>query len=292
MLVKNKERKIEKITIDDKLYPDLLRNIKKPPKQLYFVGDISILKLKSVAIVGSRQYTPYGRWAGMQIGKRLAECGAAVISGMARGIDSASHTGALEANGKTVAVMGCGVDICFPAGNRHLWESIIENGLVVSEYLPGTKPAKYTFPERNRIISGLSLATVVVEAGVRSGSLITAELAAEQGRTVYAVPGNINSVSSLGTNQLIRDGATPLAVIEDLICDLGLTVNEEKNDDEDLNNDEKIIYNIIRQGGEMTMDEISNKSGRSIFYVTGIVTVLEIKGKICTHLGKIFVANA
>ncbi|MDR1068355.1 MAG: DNA-processing protein DprA, partial [Clostridiales Family XIII bacterium] len=191
-----------------------LSQLSDPPERLYCIGDVSLLNhTPAVAIVGARRATSYGKWAAQTIARRLAEQGVCVVSGMAEGADTAAHVGALECGGKTIAVLGCGIDICFPLSNRALKRTIEGSGLVVSEYPPGMPGAKYTFPQRNRIISGLSAAVVVAEAGVTSGSLITAECAADQGREVYAVPGNINRLLSAGANKLIRDGAKPLVLI-------------------------------------------------------------------------------
>ena len=188
---KNADRKdgIREIKMESEDYPLLLRQIQKPPKLLYAIGDISILKQKCVAVVGARKASSYGKWAARNIGKRLAEYGVAVVSGLAYGCDAEAHLGALDAGGRTVAVMGCGIDICYPAANRQLRRRIAENGLIISEYPPGTQPRPYMFPQRNRIISGLCEAVAVAEAGLSSGSLITASCAAEQGRLVFAVPG-------------------------------------------------------------------------------------------------------
>ncbi|MDR2156330.1 MAG: DNA-processing protein DprA, partial [Clostridiales Family XIII bacterium] len=173
------ERTVTVLAPIDAAYPALLRLIPDPPKALYCDGNLNLLSRPAVAVVGARRATEYGKWAAMAMAKRYAECGLIVVSGMAEGVDSFAHAGALSGGGATVAVMGCGPDICYPRSNRRLRERILENGLLLSEYPPGTPPARHTFPARNRIISGLCVATVVVEAGLSSGSLITAERAAE-----------------------------------------------------------------------------------------------------------------
>ena len=211
---------IKKLTIDEPAYPALLKQIKDPPKELYYAGDVSLLSTRCVAIVGSRKFTTYGRRIAGRIAGRLAACGVTVVSGMAIGIDGIGHRSALEAGGRTIAVLGNGLDVMYPAANRELKADILRRGLLISEYPPGMKGTKYTFPQRNRIISGLSEATVIVEAGLNSGSLITACLAEEQGRPVYGVPGNIDAVTSHGVNMLIRDGAVPLVDVDDLLQDL------------------------------------------------------------------------
>jgi DNA processing protein len=211
---------------------------------------------------------------------------------MAFGADSEAHKGALAAGGKTVAVFGCGVDICYPARNDRLMNEILEKGLVLSEFEPGTEPREFTFPARNRVISGLSVATVVVEAGLRSGSLITAERAAEQGRTVYAVPGNINRAMSFGCNKLIRDGALPLVVFDDIAKDLKLVrADTVERRAEALGADERAIYVALCRRGEMTIDELCACTGLPPQDVGGIVTVLEMKGVVETAGGRVFASG-
>lgn len=279
--------------IGDDDYPKLLSMTERPPERLYFRGDIGVLQGMCISVVGSRKNTQYGRWAGTELGRALGENGITVVSGLAKGIDSFAHKGALSADGKTAAVMGCGIDICYPAANRDIWKEIIRKGVVVSEYRPGIQPARYTFPQRNRIISGLSYATVVVEACLESGSLITAECAADQGRDVYAVPGDICSVTSLGTNKLIRDGALPLTVIGDILSDYHIPVRKDAGDRrlEKLGDDEKAVLSILSEKGEMTVKEICSRLQVSRERISGIVAVLEIKGLVCSELGKIFVAK-
>lgn len=272
-------------------YPELLRKIPDPPAGLYYRGRPEWMKARCFAVVGTRKPTEYGRWAAFRIGQRLAESGITVVSGMAAGIDSLAHRGALHAGGKTIAVMGCGLHFCFPASNRPLMREIGEKGLLLSEYPPEHPPAKYTFPRRNRIISGLCEGVIVVEAGLSSGSLITAELAAEQGRSVYALPGNINRVMSIGTNKLLRDGALPIAVIDDLLWDLGVRGEAACEFSEALSGEERKLAAWIEAGGEVTASELCRISGKSPAEINGMVTVLEMKGIICTSFGKIFIAK-
>jgi DNA processing protein len=248
--------------------------------------------MASVALVGARNATEYGKWVAFNMAKTLAEYGLSIVSGMAWGIDSQAHRGALAAGGKTVAVFGCGVDVCYPRTNAKLMGEILENGIVLSEFAPGTEPRPYMFPQRNRIISGLALTTAVVEAGLKSGSLITAERAAEQGRNVYAVPGNINRISSLGCNKLIQDGAMPIVVLDDIASDLKLVKDEViETRSAKLGDDEKKIYGALRSNGEMSADELCRQTGVPPQNIHGIVSVLEMKGLVETALGKIFVAN-
>lgn len=211
---------------------------------------------------------------------------------MAYGIDSFAHKGALENGGKTIAVLGCGVDICYPDSNRPLREKIVKDGLILSEYAPGVPPLPYRFPMRNRIISGLCIGTIIVEAGLNSGSLITAECAAEQGRNIYALPGNINSMYSFGTNKLIKDGATPLIAFDDIIDELGITrKNVTSMQVSELGGDEKEIYECVLRSGETTVDFICRSTGRLPSDVNAMVTILEMKGLLQTALGKIFIAK-
>lgn len=206
---------IKIITIDDSRYPAHLREIPRAPQQLYCIGNTDLLHQPGIAVVGTRRCSPYGRWAAYELGRKIASCGVTVVSGMAEGIDSRGHWGCLDAGGNTIAVLGTGVDICFPKSNGQLYAQIAEKGLLVSEYPPGERAAAWSFPERNRIISGLSKSVVVVEGAVKSGSMITANLALTQGRDVFAVPGNINQPNSVGVNMLIRDGAMPILNIDE-----------------------------------------------------------------------------
>ncbi len=280
------------VELGDWDYPELLKYISDPPKKLYYIGDLSIASKPAVAVVGARKATAYGKWAAYGFGKKLSEYGIVVVSGMAYGIDSYAHKGAVENQGKTIAVLGCGVDICYPDTNLTLRENIIKEGLLLSEYEPGTPPMPFRFPMRNRIISGLSIGTIIVEAGLASGSLITAECAAEQGRNIYALPGNINSMYSFGTNKLIKDGATPLIVFDDIIDELGISrqIPPEALKIE-LGKDEREVYDYILQSGETTTDSICRSTGRPPSNVNAMVTILEMKGLLQTALGKIFIAK-
>ena len=280
---------IKVMEVNDPEYPEQLLTIPHPPRQLYYAGDPAVLKNPLVAMVGSRRSTPYGNRMAGKIAARLVACGAAVVSGMAVGIDGMSHRGALAAGGKTVAVLGCGIDMTYPRANQTLKKEIIQKGLVLSEYPPGTRGASFTFPARNRIISGLAMATVVVEAGLNSGSLITAGLAEEQGRRVYGVPGNIDAVTSLGVNLLIRDGAIPLVVVEDLPIDLGLSEGAAlEKAIEILGADEQALYKYLRLHGEVSMERLAVQLGFTPARLNGLVAVLEMKGIVGTALGKVF----
>ncbi len=204
-------------------YPPLLGELHDPPTRLYLRGGpVEILSRPAVAVVGARSCSAYGAQVARDLARALAASGAVVVSGMARGIDGEAHRGALAAGGATVAVLGCGIDRDYPSAHAMLASRITEGGAVVSEYPPGVEPAPWRFPARNRIVAGLAAATVVVEARERSGALITADFALELGREVFAVPGEITSGLSKGTNDLIRQGATPMLAAQDVLEVLGL----------------------------------------------------------------------
>jgi DNA processing protein len=208
----------------DPAFPPLLAAIHDPPPGLFLRGAAEpvLLARPAVAVVGARACSPYGEHVARLLGRELAAAGAVVVSGLARGVDGAAHRGALDAGGSTVAVLGCGIDRDYPASHRRLAGEIRATGLVVSEYEPGIEPAPWRFPARNRIIAGLALAVVIVEARARSGALITADFALDEGREVFAVPGEITSALSAGTNELIRLGAAPLTKPADVLDALGL----------------------------------------------------------------------
>jgi len=277
---------------EDPRYPILLSLIPKPPERLYYAGNPDVLKHPKIAIVGSRSSTEYGRWAAFTIAKRLSEHGVCVVSGMAEGIDTWAHKGALEGGTPTVAVLGSGLDFCFPKSNRGLMQEIERTGLILSEYVDGLRPTKFTFPARNRIISGLSNATVVAEAGFASGSLITAECAADQGREVYAVPGNINRKGSIGCNKLIADGATPIVFIDDILAGLEIETDIVSSLGKLMSSDEKRVVAALMQHGELSLDRLMAETGLPIGALTSIVTLLEIKGVVTTGAGKVFIPRA
>lgn len=279
------------VSIGEPGYPLLLPLIQKPPKILYYIGDLALASKRCVAVVGSRKTTDYGRWAAYTLGQRLADHGIVVVSGLAAGIDACGHAGALKANGKTIAVLGCGIDRCYPAANKKLKDQIAATGLILSEYPPGFQAATYTFPQRNRIISGIAEATVVAAAGLHSGSLITAELAEEQGRAVYALPGNINNAYHLGSNKLIKDGAMPLVVLDDLLEELGIRPACREETLAGLSDDEKAVVSQLISKGEMSVDQLCKSLAKPPSHVNGLVTVLEMKGILRTAMGKIFVAK-
>lgn len=209
-------------------FPPLLRSTYDPPPGLFLrgTGDSELLARPAVAVVGARSCTSYGSQVARLLGRELAAAGLVVVSGLARGVDGEAHRGALDSGGLTVAVLGCGIDRIYPASHRELASRIEEHGLLVSEFAPGVEPAPWRFPARNRIIAGLALATVIVEARERSGALITADLALEAGREVFAVPGEITSALANGTNRLLQLGAAPLTRPADVLEALGIVLPE------------------------------------------------------------------
>ncbi|MDW7772897.1 MAG: DNA-processing protein DprA [Desulfobulbaceae bacterium] len=219
-LKKLAQSNISVIPLDDQRYPASLRNIPDPPILIYCKGRTDLLDHPGVALVGSRSATTYGRRISFSLGRELVKHGICVISGMALGIDSEAHAGALAVDGPTIGVLGCGIDVVYPQQNHALFRDVEQQGLLVSEYPLGTTPDAFRFPERNRIISGLARGVVVVEATVKSGSLITAGLALEQGREVFAVPGRVDSVKSQGTHRLLQQGAKLVHGVEDILEEL------------------------------------------------------------------------
>lgn len=290
-----RNKKIGYITLLDKNYPEILKNIYDPPPVLFYKGHFK--KSEScIAIVGSRRSTKYGRKIAEKLGYELAQRGITIISGMARGIDTHGHLGALKARGRTIAVLGSGLDYIYPSENRKLFTEIQEQGLVLSEYPPGVKPLPGNFPQRNRIISGLSMGVIVVEAASRSGSLITAELALEQGRDLFAVPGNIDRPRSKGTNNLIKKGAVPVTRVDDILNEIYLYQESGKGNNNqnqptrtiypDLNNEEKEIVDLFEKETEIYIDRIIELSGKNPGIVNTILLKLELKGIVSRGPGK------
>jgi DNA processing protein len=212
------------LSVYDEDYPKQLSQIFDPPAALYCLGERSILQTPCIALVGSRRCSPYGREVSQKLSRELAGLGLTVVSGLARGVDSHAHRGALDASGRTIAVLGCGVDVIYPKENRSLYKKVRERGCIVSEFPCGAFPAPQNFPIRNRVISGLSIGTIIAEASEYSGSLITARLTLEQNRELWAVPGNITRPGSYGPNYLIKQGAQPLLDIQDVLEQLPLDV--------------------------------------------------------------------
>jgi len=268
-----------------KEYPSLLKEIKDPPVGLFIMGSLPADFMPTAAIIGSRACSDYGLSVAADFAGHLAEHGVVVVSGMAKGIDSMAHKGAIKVeNSYTIAVLGCGTDICYPAENYQLREQIAEKGCVISEYPPGVPPRAPHFPARNRIISGLSQVLVVVESGIKSGTLITVDQASDQGRDVMAVPGNITSKYSEGTNGLIRQGAEPACSYKDVLLNLGIKTEEDIVFDKPAANksaqvapEEKLVYDILTFEA-YTFDEIVQRAKASPGEVQYTLTILEIKG--------------
>jgi len=283
------------ITYWDEKYPKNLKNIYDPPIFLFVKGDIIPDDQFALSIVGARNPSPYGKIAAGKLSEELSEKGLTIISGMAYGIDSTAHEGALKAKGRTIAVLGCGLDIIYPSGNKKLFYRIIENGAVVSEFPFRTKPDPGNFPRRNRIISGLGLGVIVVEAGEKSGALITAKLALEQNREVFAVPGKISSPESAGTNKLIKESSAKLVQsVDDVIVELehhleGLKKKEKKHEMEiTLSEEERKIIEVLSEN-PLYIDKISENAGISMSSTLSILLNLELKGLVKQLPGKQFV---
>ena len=218
------------ITLLDDEYPDLLKQIYDPPPVLYGKGCPIINHKPAISIVGSRRPTGYGRQMAEKLAYELAEAGVTIVSGLARGVDAMAHYGALKAKGTTVGVLGCGIDRVYPPENKKLFSSMVEKGTIITEYPPGSAPVGGNFPARNRIISGMTSGVLVIEAGERSGALITVDFALEQGRDVYALPGNINVAQSAGTNKILKEGAKLVTEVQDILEELGIQKKKLKKD--------------------------------------------------------------
>ncbi len=258
-----------------RLYPPLLGELHDPPAALHVRGDAELLQEPAVAIVGARSCSPYGAQVARDLARELAAAGVVVVSGLARGIDGEAHRGTLDAGGRTVAVLGCGIDRDYPRSHSELARRIRERGAVVSEYPPGIEPAPWRFPARNRIIAGLCAATVVVEARERSGALITADFALELGRDVFAVPGEITSALSAGTNDLLRQGAAPLLAARDVLEALGLEPGARQPPP--LSPAASQVLRLLADGAR-DADDLSRSSGRTTAEVAALLVELELAG--------------
>ncbi|MBM7564598.1 DNA-processing protein DprA [Paenibacillus sacheonensis] len=286
------------ITYFDEAYPDLLRQSPQPPWVVYAIGRLDLLQKHSIAIVGTRNPTSYGRKTASMLGRELSESGITVVSGLARGVDAMAHEGALNGHGGTIAVLGTPVERVYPAENRFLYDRIAKQGLILSEVPPGTPFHPGLFPLRNRIIAGLSLGTVVVEAAERSGSLITADQALEMSRDVFAVPGPVSSPKSAGTNGLIRQGAKLVGTCRDILEEyegrydfLDSTGSEQPNSavetDISLTEEEAFIYRLL-QDEARTTDELHELTSFPFGLLHSVLINLTIKRKIEQHPGSIY----
>ena len=284
------------ICYDDVAYPALLKQISDFPPLLYASGDIELLSQPQIAIVGSRLCTPGGAQTAFDFAARLTEAGLTITSGMALGIDTEAHRGALDSNGKTLAVTGTGIDVIYPGRNRRLAAEIQERGLIVTEFALGTGGQKSNFPQRNRIISGLSLATLVVEAAQRSGSLITARLAAEQGREVFAVPGSIHNPQTRGCHDLIRDGATLAEAPQDITRELtqlaSFVIDEQHTaphiDLARVDQDHQLLLQAIGYD-PVNCDILVQRSGLTIDKLSSMLLLLELNDLIQSAPGGCYV---
>ena len=258
-------------------FPPLLHAIHDPPPGLFARGEagLDLLRRATVAVVGARSCSPYGAQVARMLGRELGRAGLVVMSGLARGVDGEAHRGALEAGALTVGVLGCGIDRDYPAAHRELAARIRATGLTVSEYAPGVEPAPWRFPARNRIIAGLSAATVVVEARDRSGALITADLALEEGREVFAVPGEITSALSSGTNDLLKLGATPLTTAADVLNVFGLASTD--SEPVELGSSAEAVLARLRDG-PASADELARATGLDAGTLASALTELELAG--------------
>ena len=279
------------VTTDDSEYPALLRQIYDPPLVLYVRGTLRPEDAYAIAMVGTRQSTLYGRQTAERLARQLAASGVTVVSGGARGIDSASHEGALQSGGRTIAVLGTGLDIVYPAENVKLYQRIAEQGAVITQFPFGRKGDKQSFPIRNRIVAGMTQGTVVVEANRASGALITANFAAEYGRTVYAVPGRVDSPRSAGCHDLIKDGAQLCESAEDVLTEFAHLQAIEPEEPEipmpTLSHPEHQVFHVLTHE-EMQQDEIIRRSELPAAQVSVILLQLEMKKLVQQHPGRLF----
>lgn len=285
------------ITIKDRGYPPLLKELPDAPVALFAHGNPQLLSLPQIAMVGSRNPSHGGKSTGHEFARFLADAGLIITSGLAQGIDTQAHKGALDGNGKTIAVTGTGLDRVYPAANRALAHEIAKNGCLVSEYSPGTPPTPSNFPRRNRIISGLSAGTLVVEATVKSGSLITARLAAEQGREVFAIPGSIHNPMARGCHALIRQGAKLVETAEHIVEELASLLNDTPAHDQQpiANNAENVEKDPDHQKlldamgyDPVTTDQLVTRTGFSAGMISSMLLLLELQGDVLSETGGVF----
>jgi DNA processing protein len=283
----------------DHEYPLLLHHIPDPPPVLFLLGTQTLLLRPAAAIVGSRDHSSYGADACRALAGAAADAGVVIVSGMARGLDAVAHTAALDAGGSTIGVLGNGLGVIYPAANRALYERVARDGLLVTEFPPGERPTVGSFPRRNRLISGLSRVTVVIEAAVGSGALITAGAALDQGREVMAVPGNITSALSAGSNRLIRDGAAPVLEPADLLQHFPEFVLSPKKTavqpasrplPDALSHEERELAGLLGQN-PIHPDELATRFGRPIGEILALISGLEIAGVIHQCPGRLFRRN-
>ncbi len=285
------------VTWEEQHYPSLLLEIYDPPTLLYYCGDIKLANSYCLAVVGSRRHTVYGRELASKFAAALSDYGITVVSGMARGIDTWAHKGVLNAGGKTVAVLGCGLDICYPPENKEVKQEIESTGLVISEFPPGYQPLPQNFPRRNRIISGLSWGILVVEAGERSGALITANFALEQGREIFAIPGGVASPYSRGCHRLIKEGAKLVEKVEDMIEELSFSVAgsspvlvQQQVQEQQFNMQEKKLLELVPYE-PLALEDLVILSKMPLASLNALLLELELKGAIKQLPGKYYIRN-
>lgn len=282
------------ITLWDAEYPEQLKQIYDPPAYLFVKGTLAADDRFSIAVVGTRQPSNYGKVVTEKLASDLARKGLTIVSGLAYGIDTLAHAAAVNSGGRTLAILGSGVDVIYPYQNKALSERIVDNGALISEFPMGTEPDRNNFPRRNRLICGLSLGTVVIEAGTKSGALITAEMALEQNREVFAIPGNIDSPKSFGTNELIKLGAKVVTSSEDILEELApqlrgfLGRSEGKIDELDLDDHEKGMLSILSHEPKH-IDAIAKESGHTTSKCLSVLLSLELKSFVKQLGGKHFV---
>ena len=265
---------------DDEEYPDAFKALDDPPLVLYGKGDVSLLKKDCFAIIGTREPTRYGRDVAELFAKDLAAAGFTIVSGLARGVDSVSHRAALDAFGKTIGVIGCGIDRVYPAENKQLYEEMSEKGLVLSEYFFGEKPVSFHFPERNRLISALSKGVLVVEAGLKSGTLLTVEHAFDQGKDVFAVPGNIFSDKSKGSNELLHNPLVlPACSPQDVLDFYKINAPKKEERAVQLSTSEIVVYDLLKDD-DKHFEELIAETGLSMGELLEALTKLEVLGVI------------
>lgn len=282
------------IDASNECFPKELLKIKNTPSKLHIIGNINLLKNKCIAIVGSRNCTTYGFKTAKQFAKELSQNGITIVSGLALGIDSAAHLGGLEGKGSTIAVLGHGLKHIFPKGNEELYKKILDNnGCIISEYEFDVEPNSKNFPERNRIVSGMSMGVLIVEAALKSGSTLTARIAKGQRKNVFCIPSNLDSVHGMGTNRLIQKGAKLVLSIDDILKEYSINnvlINDTviKEDVIEIKEEYLPIYNLLSKE-PIGINEICKKSKMNISKINQILTMLEIEGVIEEKIGKEFI---
>ena len=288
------------VTIHDRDYPERLKQIHDPPPLLFLKGELLPEDHQSIAIVGSRKCSEYGRTMAHRISQELALRGFTIISGLARGVDASAHEGALNAGGRTLGILGCGLDVNYPPQHDRLKEAILKQGAVISEFSMGTAPEPNNFPKRNRVIAGMSLGVIIVEAAQKSGALVTAACALEQGREVFAVPGPVGSKTSVGTHQLIKQGAKLVESVEDVLDELQGSIETSIMRRpvqsipagpvrfQSLNPKEKEVYSILSQGPQH-VDALTVQTQLSASKLAGLLLQLELKGAIKQLAGQRYI---